>query len=160
MNVNQLIIGQVSKWHTNTFLHIGLFYVSCNLKHTNFSLSRTLILSSPVLVEFRPWRGGAERCDMLPNIRSHAFSPCFTSNTRWRQRYFQDGRMPVIFVTIYESSFLPALRSLDINWHLCLGEWGRWTPLMQFYVVIIRVKTSRRYQKDVKPRIHWPHSCS
>ena len=45
----------------------------CKNKETKLlihSLSRTLVLSSPVLVELRPWRG--QRCDMLPKIRSHA----------------------------------------------------------------------------------------
>ena len=32
----------------------------------------------------------------------------FTSNIKWRQRYFQDGCRPVIFNPIYESGFLPA----------------------------------------------------
>ena len=105
----------------------------CKNKETKLlihSLSRTLVLSSPVLVELRPWRGGAERCDTLLNIRSHAFNSFhtdiggddFTSHTRWRQRYFQDGCRPVIFDTIYESGILSALRSLDIDWHLCLAE--------------------------------------
>ena len=74
------------------------------------------------------------RRDMLPNIRSHAFNlfhmdiggDNFTSDRRWRQRYFQDGCRPVIFDAIYESGFLPVLRSLDIDWHLCLGEWVLW----------------------------------
>ena len=89
------------------------------------SLLRTLVLSSPVLVELQPWRGGTERRDTLPNIRLHAFNlfltdiggDDFTNDMRWRQRYFQDGRRPVIFDAIYESGFLPALRSLDIDWH-------------------------------------------
>ena len=87
------------------------------------SLLRTLVLSSPVLVELWPWRGGAERRDTLPNIRSHAFNlfhtdiggDDFTSDTRWRQRYFQDEHRPVIFDSIYETGFLPTLRSLVIN---------------------------------------------
>ena len=71
----------------------------------------------------------------------------FTSDTRWEQRYFQDGHKPVIFDALYESDFLPALWSLDINWHLCLGEWVRNTPLMQCYVIIVWVKTSRAIGK-------------
>ena len=64
------------------------------------SLSRTLVLSSPVLVELRALEGGgAERRDKLPNIRLHTFNlfnmdiggDDFTSDTRWRQRYFKMG---------------------------------------------------------------------
>ena len=51
---------------------------------------------------------------MLPNIILRAFNlfqtdiggDNFTSNRRWRQRYFQDGHRPVIFDAIYESGFL------------------------------------------------------
>ena len=42
-----------------------------------FSLSRTLVLSSPVLVELRPWRGGAR--DMIcSQTLDHMLSTCFT----------------------------------------------------------------------------------
>ena len=34
---------------------------------------RTLILCRRVLVEFLPWRGGAEKPDMLRKLGSHAF---------------------------------------------------------------------------------------
>ena len=86
-----------------------------------------------MLVELRPWKGGTERRDTLPNIRLYTFNlfhtdiggEDFTSDTRWRQRYFKDGCRPVIFNTFYESGFLPALWSLDIDWHLSLGEWKR-----------------------------------
>ena len=42
----------------------------------NISLLRTLILCRFVLVEFLPWRGGTEKCDMLRNL-AHMFSTCF-----------------------------------------------------------------------------------
>ena len=88
------------------------------------SLSRTLVPSSPVLVELRLWRvPGAERRDTLSNIISLAFNLFqrdiggndFTRNRRWRQRYIQDGSRPVIFDAIYEFSFL------SVFWHLFLG---------------------------------------
>ena len=87
---------------------------------------RTLVSSSPVLVELLPKRGGAEKRDKLPKISSHAFNLLqtdkggddLTSDRRLSQRYLQDGRRPVIFDAIYEFSFLPALRSLDLDWHL------------------------------------------
>ena len=68
-----------------------------------------------MLVELRP----SERRDTLPNIILRAFNlfqtdiggDNFTSNRRWRQRYFQDGSRPVIFDAIYESGFLPAFQS-------------------------------------------------
>ena len=77
---------------------------------TKISLSRTLVPSSPVLVEGR---------DKLLNILLRAFNlfqtdirgDNFTSNRRWSQRYFQDESRPVIFDAIYKSGFLPAFRS-------------------------------------------------
>ena len=86
-----------------------------------------------MLVELLPWRGGTEKQDKLPKISLHAFNLLqmdiggddLTSNRRWRQRYLQDGHRPVIFDAINEFGFLPTLRSLDLDWHLCLGEWGR-----------------------------------
>ena len=48
---------------------------------------------------------------------------------------------PVIFDTIYESGFLPALWSLDLDWHLCLDKCtGNRLPLCKCYVVIVQVK--------------------
>ena len=43
------------------------------------------------------------------------------------------------FHVIFESGFLPALRSLDLDWHLCLDKSRKKTPLTQCYIAIVWV---------------------
>ena len=93
--------------------------ISNNWFTKNQSIENTCTKQSCVSCASALERPGAERRDMLPNIISRAFNlfqtdiggDNFTSNRRWRQRYFQDGSRPVIFEAIYESGFLPSFRS-------------------------------------------------
>ena len=57
----------------------------------------------------------------------------------------------MIFDPIYQSGSLLALWSLDINWHLCLGELGKIDSPYTILCCYCRVKTYRHHQKDVKP---------
>ena len=113
-------------------------------------------MSSPVLVELQPWRGGGY-------IRSHAFNlfhtdiggDDFTSDKIWRQRYFQDGHRPVIFDAI----FLSAFRSwISIGTSVCVNGEDR-LPLCNVVLSLFGLNL-RCHQKDVKPGAPWPHSFS
>ena len=121
-----------SKVHISysTLLYSRIYTLITSKIHYFFvSLLITLILCRHVLVEFLPWRGVAKKHDMLRNL-AHIFSTCFKQIqeemiSQWQEmetKALARWKQVVIFDNIYESGFLPTLRSLDLDWHLCLGE--------------------------------------
>ena len=102
------------------------------------SLFKALKPSSHVLVELLPWRGGTEKHDMLPKISSRAFNLLQTdiggddstaAGDGDKDTYLQGGNRPVIFNAICESSFLPALWSLDLDGTFVRTNVGNKLPL-------------------------------
>ena len=95
------------------------------------------------------------KCGIIPKLGSLAFyllQQLQVERFNRDRRQLQGGSRPVNFDDIYESGFLPALQSLDLNGTFVWVDRGGDYPLYNLEVGIVWVSFLRLCQTDVKLR--------
>ena len=122
-------------YHTHDFL-----LITYDLNSPNYSLPTQSLLNihtEQLCSVVRSYPGvGAPWNVVFSRNFALLLSTCYNS-CRWRgfksnRRQLQGGSRPVNFEDIYESNFLPALRSLDLNGTFVWADGGGWFPFIQW----------------------------